>query len=349
MKYLISLLLLVQLQSTAQTATSWFKTYSGTIGKSTFTMLLHKAGNDYDAYVYFMNTQQPYHIAGQNQKAPLIILTGAPPDSEHTEKWQLKIVGKNISGSFIMNKKTSLLMGQQRNFEPSATYVFTEKKERLNPADKTSPEAIFYQSGIWYTNNSAVNKLLWPNCIGKTAGNYFLENRDAFINAYKKENKALKPADYKDATYMYSQNTTSKLLMSYVSQNLLVFSADSYEYSGGAHGNYGTGHWVIDMRNEKLLSIQDVITDTAALSTILEKNFRKINKVPANQSLEEYGLFVNSIPVTNNFFLTQKCLGFTYNPYEIGPYAAGQITITIPFEEFKHLITDFAKDIFTNE
>lgn len=312
-------------------------------------MLLHKAGYDYDAYVYYMNTQQPYHISGQNQKASTILLTGSPADSDKMEKWQLKFTGKKLTGSFILNGKAAALTADERNFEPGAGFVFTETKEKLNPSDKNSPQATFYQSGIWYTNNSPVNKIIWPNCINKTAGQYFIENRNSFISSFKEENRGLKPADYKDATYMYSREVQVKLLMSYVSKSLLVFSADSYEYSGGAHGNYGTGYWVVDMRNEKLLHLQDVILDTSALAPILEKNFRRINKVPAGQTLTDYGLFTNHISANENFFLTQKCLGFTYNPYEIGPYAAGQIIIYIPFDEFKHLLTDFAKGLFNDE
>lgn len=348
-RLLLFITLTTGLQVFSQNNPSWFKSYSGTIGKTAFTMLLHKAGYDYDAYVYYMHTQQPYRISGQNQKTSSILLTGSPADSNKMEKWQLKFAGKKVTGSFIVNGKATALTADERNFEPGAGFVYTEKKEKLNPADKASPQATYYQSGIWYTNNSPVNKLIWPNCIDKTAGQYFLESRNRFFTDYKKEHADVTPADYKDATYMYSRESQSKLLMYYVSKNLLVFAADGYDYMGGAHGMFGTSHYVIDMRNEKRLQLQDVILDTAALSPILEKNFRRMNKIPASQTLTDYGLFTNRIPATDNFFLTQKCLGFTYNPYEIGPYAAGQIVIYIPFEEFKHLLTDFAKGIFNDE
>jgi hypothetical protein len=333
----------------AQTAQSWVKSYTGSIGKTAFTMHLHKAANDYDAYVYYMNTEQPYHLTGQNQKSSTITLMGAPVDSELQEKWVLTITGKKVTGSFIVNKKSTSLTAVERNFEPAATYVYVTKKEKLFPNAKSSPEANFYQSGIWYNNNSFVNNILWPNIKGKaTVGNYFLENRNNFIAAVKEEHKDLKQADYQDASFMYNRDMTGRLLMTYVSQHLLVFSADSYELSGGAHGNFGTGHYVIDMRNEKLLTLQDIISDTLALQGLLEKNFRRIYKVPADQSLIEYGLFTNTIAPNDNFFLTQKCLGFTFNPYEIGPYAAGQIIIYIPINEFSHLLTDYAKGIFND-
>jgi hypothetical protein len=349
-RFLIVLFIGIGLQAASQNAVGWVKSYSGTVGETPFTMHLHKAANDYDAYVYYMNTEQPYHLSAQMQKSKTITLLGAPPDSDKQEKWVLNIVGKKITGNLSINNKSTVLTAIERNFEAAATYVFTEKKENIFPSAKTSPQASFYQSGIWYTNNSFVNKILWPNIKGTaTAGSYFLENRNSFIASVKEEHKELKPADYKEASYMYNRDMLGKLLMTYVSKNLLVFSADSYSFSGGAHGNYGTGHYVIDMRNEKLLALQDIITDTAELSILLEKNFRRMYKVPANQSLVDYGLFTNQISPNENFFLTQKCLGFTFNPYEIGPYAAGQIIIYIPLKEFTPLLTDYAKGLFKDE
>jgi Protein of unknown function (DUF3298) len=349
MKKLINILLLlvVATQTTAQSTTSSFRSFTGTIGKTPFTILLHGAGSDYSAYVYDMNTQEPYLLTAQKQKPNMIILTGAKPGSNYNEKWILKITGKKVSGSFSQNKKILTLTAYERNFEPNARFIYAKHKEKLN-SDNSAPTATFYQSGIWYEGNNSINKLLWPNCINQTAGQYFIANKNEFIRYFKEEHKELKPSDYNGMQSIYNRDTYSELLTSYVSQNLLVFSASSYSFSGGAHRNFGTGHFVIDMRNEKLLSLKDIISDTIALIPILEKAFRKFYNVDKTTSLTEAGLFQNTIPVTDNFILTQKSLGFTYNPYEIGPYAMGQITIYIPLEECRSLISESAKNIFNN-
>ena len=347
MKRLLSLfVILVGLQVSAQTSTSWIKSYAGKIGKTSFTMLLHKAGNDYDAYVYYTSTQLPYLISAQGQKTNTITLTGTPTGSDDSEKWRLTIVGNKISGSFILNDKITAVSAQENNLQKGAAYVYTEKKTNLNVADKKSPHASFYQSGIWYSNNSLINKILWPSYTTKTAGQHFIENKNTFFNNFKKDTKTLKPADYKDDSYMYSSESFSKLLMSYVSKNLVVFTEDNYEFNGGAHSNGVTIQKVIDLGHRKQLELKDIISDTSALTALLEKNYRRIYKVPADQSLMDYGLFTNQISSNENFFVTSKCLGFTYNHYEIAPYAGGQITISIPYNEFKHLVTDFAKDLF---
>lgn len=349
MKKLISnlLVLAITLQATAQTATSWFKSFTGTAGKTSFTILLHRAGIDYTAYVYDEHTQQPYQLAGQNPNARMIVLTGVQPGSNYDEKWILKFTGKKITGTCVRNKIAVTLVAEERGFEPNARFVYTRHSEKLNN-EKSAPAATFYQSGIWYEGNSGINKLLWPNCISQTAVQYFVANKNDFITSFKDEHRDLKPADYTGMQSVYNRDTHAELLMSYVSQNLLVFSAHSYTFGGGAHGNFGTGHLVVDRRNNKLLSLKDIIPDTALLIPLLEINFRRIYGIEKNIPLTDAGLFQNTIPVTDNFILTQKSLGFTYNPYEIGPYAMGQITIYIPLEECGSLISESAKNIFTN-
>lgn len=339
--------LLVALQTTAQTGVSWFRSYEGAIGKTPFTLLLHKAGNNYSAYVYYAKTALPYQLSGQGQR--IITLTGSPAGSEDTEKWLLTIVGARITGSFILKNKTTALTAKETNAVPGANYVYVDKTIKLNPADKASPTASYYQSGIWFTGNKPLNELLWRNIGNNTAGQQMLKYRDEYFQSYKEENKDVKPSDYKESVYMFSHESQSKMLISYVSEHLLVLSSDDYMYSGGAHGIFGTSHQVIDKRNNTFLEIQQLIKDTAALVPLLEKHYRRMYAVPEGQTLMEAGLFVNNIPVNDNFFLTEKYLGFTYNPYEIGPYAAGVITIYIPIEECKELLTGQALGLITNE
>ncbi|MCX6318687.1 MAG: RsiV family protein [Bacteroidetes bacterium] len=346
-QFILLLCTAFSLQTSAQQSISWFKSYAGSIGNTPFTLLLHKAGNDYDGFVYYSKTEQPYAVSASNQQGTAITLTGAPDGSEQTEKWQLKITGTGITGSFTMNKKTTALVAKETNAVPGAFYVYTSKKERLNAADKASPTASYFESGIWFQNNQALNKLLWPGMGKKTAGQVFLENRNTFFADYREELKEVTPADYKESSYMYTRESLSKTLIRYVSANLLVFSTDNYGFFGGAHGMFGTDYQVIDKRTNTTLTLDNLISDTAALVPLLEKNFRLQQAVPANQTLMEYGLFVNTIPVNDNFLLTEKYLAFTYNPYEIAPYSGGQITIYIPVSECKDLLTEQAKGLFT--
>jgi hypothetical protein len=93
----------------------------------------------------------------------------------------------------------------------------------------------------------------------------------------------------------------------------------------------------VDLVNNKVLEYDDVFTGKAkkGLGSLLEKHFRLQYKLKATDSLQEGGLFENKIEPNDNFYLTGAGIGFTYLPYEIGPYAMGQVDIFIPLKEIR--------------
>ena len=133
----------------------------------------------------------------------------------------------------------------------------------------------------------------------------------------------------------------------YQSKTILSLANFSYSYTGGAHGNYGTGYTSLDLIKEKKLKLDDVITKTgqAYLRSILKKYFRKNYNLDANASLKEAGLFKEKIEPNNNFYVTTKGIGFSYAPYEIGPYSMGEINIFIPFSELQNFLQPVFKNL----
>jgi hypothetical protein len=53
---------------------------------------------------------------------------------------------------------------------------------------------------------------------------------------------------------------------------------------------------------------------------------------------EKGGLFENQIRHNGNFAVTGSGIGFLYNQYDIAPYAAGQITVDLSFDELKGIL-----------
>ena len=82
---------------------------------------------------------------------------------------------------------------------------------------------------------------------------------------------------------------------------------------------------LIDLFDEKGLK---------ALNQLLEKHYRSKYGVSPTETLEEGGLFENSISANENFYITGKGIGFVYHPYEIASYAMGEIELFIPLKEF---------------
>jgi hypothetical protein len=125
----------------------------------------------------------------------------------------------------------------------------------------------------------------------------------------------------------------------YDENDILVLRENTSEYTGGAHGMYGTLLQVLDLANNKVLKLRDVTTaDSVTLEHLLEMAFRKDYHLKKTDSLSDL-LFDNSLAANDNFYITRKGLGFLYNPYEVASFAAGIIEVFIPFKEMKGLLS----------
>jgi hypothetical protein len=58
-----------------------------------------------------------------------------------------------------------------------------------------------------------------------------------------------------------------------------------------------------------------------------------------NENLQDAGWFIEGrLTANENFYFTEKKIVFVYNPYEIGPYAAGAPSVEIPLSKLEDLL-----------
>lgn len=121
----------------------------------------------------------------------------------------------------------------------------------------------------------------------------------------------------------------------YNDHHYLVMNIGSYTYTGGAHGLEGRTAVCYDMKEKKEMQLSDVISiDSVSLQKIVEKNFREQSGLKTGQPLTEI-LFENKLPANDNFYFTNKGMGFIYQPYEVAAYAVGIIYVFIPYTHLK--------------
>jgi hypothetical protein len=174
-----------------------------------------------------------------------------------------------------------------------------------------------------------------------------LPTPDSFLRARKEEyfaeyaNEIRKLNSGKDSSEIVSLNYTQGHTMHVVMNEGDKLSVGYYwsGYSGGAHGNYGTGLKTYDLKKEQVLRLSDVFKPNSekALGKALETAFRKQRALKADESLEGT-LFDNEIVPNDNFCLTPQGILFNYTPYEIASFAQGEIRIFIPFEAIKDIL-----------
>lgn len=108
-----------------------------------------------------------------------------------------------------------------------------------------------------------------------------------------------------------------------------------WSYTGGAHGNGYTFYEYFSKADGLELSLEDFTTDLDALTTIAEKYFREHQEIEPGTSLNAVGFWFenDTFALNDNFYFSGGEMVFVYNSYEIAPYAAGVIDLTIPLSE----------------
>nr|GFC19379.1 hypothetical protein [Tanacetum cinerariifolium] len=137
----------------------------------------------------------------------------------------------------------------------------------------------------------------------------------------------------------YEDQTATYVL--YQQGNLLSLGFFRYNFSGGAHGNYGLTPASYDLRTGRRLRYDDIFRPTAAqqLPTLLGQAVRPQLNLKPGESLDKE-LFVNKMPVTHNMYLTASGAVFVYQPYEIASYAQGEIVVFVPLASLRPLLRD---------
>ena len=105
--------------------------------------------------------------------------------------------------------------------------------------------------------------------------------------------------------------------------DLLTVETTYYAYFGGAHGMYSTDIMTFADNPARVLTKDDFLevgTEEVISGLLLEM-------VDPESLFEPDAPF----PVTSNHGVTKQGLKFIYPPYEIGPYAAGQFEIELPW------------------
>ncbi|MBO4551364.1 MAG: DUF3298 domain-containing protein [Bacteroidaceae bacterium] len=117
--------------------------------------------------------------------------------------------------------------------------------------------------------------------------------------------------------------------------DVLSYMATTDCYLGGAHGSHVVMYYNFDIKSGKLLSIKDVVPadrEQEMLKQMEEQLCKDWDAKDIVDLQENTGItMLGELYLTNNFLLKNDSIEFLFNQYEIAPYAAGLISVTIPF------------------
>lgn len=109
-----------------------------------------------------------------------------------------------------------------------------------------------------------------------------------------------------------------------------------FTYAGGAHGSPTAAVATFETATGKKLTWDDLVTDKAALLALAEKHFREEQQEAFKEGFKFDDIFKFALPA--NFGLVKDGIYCHYLHYEVGPYAMGNTTFTIPFSALQGLL-----------
>jgi hypothetical protein len=195
------------------------------------------------------------------------------------------------------------------------------------------------------TLNSYLNAVILKAVLYKSDTSSYTSVNE-YLSAFFDDNKTLKQqGNYDDESAAWKRENS----VSYYAKIGKHLTLKKYveQYEGGAHPNAYIQFSVLDLIDKKQLKITDLLsTEDSTLLSIGERYFRKNNTIDDTIALADAGYFIfgdgedfedspryGKFHFTTNFALTKDGIEFVYNTYEIGPYAVGTSSFTIPYNE----------------
>ena len=144
---------------------------------------------------------------------------------------------------------------------------------------------------------------------------------------------------------MEDLGTYSYYYSSFQSYNVMradsqVISLRSYnnDYAGGIHGDYAYYGTTFDTMTGEELKIQDIVADMPSFRHQVTKDIDKYLQENYSDGLfEDYQDTVEQIWEGEdgfNWYLNGSGIMVTFNPYVVGPYAMGAVTVPLPYSSY---------------
>lgn len=218
-------------------------------------------------------------------------------------------------------------------------YTADEGKDSVNmyiqrrypvPAKTLSKEdSLRFISAILASYKGLPNEFRYPEDMVKNADIMLIQD---YTSMY--ETGEMEP----DYTAFWEINEDIDIVLN--SAGLLGVVNSLYEYTGGAHGTYGSMCNVYDFTTQSIVILDDLFLENyeVILSQLINKKVRKTLEFDEGESFADRGFFVDEMPVTDNFALYPDRIVFMYNIYEVAPYVVGSIDVEIAYSELIEFI-----------
>lgn len=160
--------------------------------------------------------------------------------------------------------------------------------------------------------------------------------------------KEVKTIPYTDAKTRVWSNSVNVLAQS-MNENFAVYRIEYSSFLGGAHPNSNETYINYDIKNNKILSYNDIFKKDSdgEIEKLIEAELCSMyNATNVKSLVSDTGIDISSILTSKSIYLSQDNIVFFYNPYEIGCYAMGAIRVKLSIWILNMFLTPEGKSLY---
>lgn len=253
---------------------------------------------------------------------------------------------KNLINDKLQQEESSTIQGAENNGSSTLgeiiggsapTVSIAEDKKEWRTEDG-STQLLEVRKSIVSIENSGFDALQsalqerWNGITGEYQDMVDMARED--YNARAEEDKA----------FFGGYSITEQPQLSRSDSSVISFRVFHGEYSGGAHDNYAYDGATFDVKTGKELQLADILSNPEGFySEAVDYLLNQLEEDYSEMLFEDYkdytaGTFGEDREA--NWYLNAAGIVIVYSPYEIAPYAAGSIEITLPYSNFSQYIKE---------
>ena len=234
--------------------------------------------------------------------------------------------------SISVDKTYHLLENPENpNCNLQINFIYPAKYDNKDILKKIQQQFVYTYFGDGYENLSP------EEATAKYTEDY-LNNYKDLEDEYKAE---VAKADETPVGAWFSYFEMSSNDIAYNKNDILSYTINFENYTGGAHGAHSFTNHVIDMKTGNPIKEDDIFIEgfQEDLAQILIDRIAKQNTVENPKELENIGFFsIDEIFPNGNFLIDDNGITYTFNEYEIAAYVVGATNVHLPYEEIQYLL-----------
>ena len=331
---------------------SFYKHFSGTIAGKAVEVDLQSVNGLISGDYYYVQHKTPIPLMQRADLAAGDSLQfeerdGASEDEQAYPLWKVVFAGGRLQGTWYgKDRKKHYPIRLKEQYPRGMMRLGGRYFEAEYPAFPKQKDSPYYAIRLQYPyalgEDSAAR---WLNrhikmALGFDTAVSFQQGQqqwiDRIVGQYREELQGLDSSQLRFGGNTWQDDKEVYVLAN--AQDYVQLEVDSYEYLGGAHGMPVAINYAFDMRHHKQMRLADITTkDSVGLQHLVEARFRKDYLQPGD-SLKSL-LFEDHLAANENFFFDEEGITFTYVPYEVAPFAAGFIYVTLPYTQLAGTLT----------